>query len=54
LVTPTDIPASATTDVKFTTPNADRYELELLPASGSADALDSIDVILQAAGAVEP
>jgi hypothetical protein len=54
LVTPTDIPASAATDVKFTTPNADRYELELLPASGSDEALDSIDVIVQAAGAVQP
>ena len=52
LVTPTDIAASTTTDVKFTTPNADRYELKLLPASGTGDPLDTVQVIVQAPGAV--
>jgi hypothetical protein len=52
LVTPTDIAASTATDVKFTTPNADRYELKLLPASGTGDPLDTLQVIVQAPGAV--
>ena len=54
LVTPTDIPASVMTGVEFTTPNAGRYELELLPAAGSEEPLDSIDVIVQSPGAVNP
>ena len=52
LVTPTDIAASTMTDVKFTTPNADHYELRLLPASGTGDPLDTLQVIVQAPGAV--
>jgi len=54
LVTPTDIPASVMTDVEFTTPNPGRFELELLPATGSDEPLDTIDVIVQSPGAVNP
>ena len=53
LVTATPIAADGTTDVKFTTPLANVYEGQLLAAEGD-DVVDTVRVVVQAAGGVEP
>ena len=52
LVTATPIAADGTTAVKFTTPLANVYEGQLLAAED--DVVDTIRVVVQAAGGVEP
>ena len=54
LVTDTDVAPSKTTDIKFTTPNANRYELQLRLAGSTGDPIDTLDVIVQSAGGVKP
>ena len=51
LVNPTSIPASTTTVVSFTTPNAGEFEGQLLRAN-SAEVLDTLRVIVRAPGGV--
>ena len=53
LVNPTSIPASMTTVVSFTTPNAGEFEGQLLRAN-SAEVRDTVRVIVRAPGAVAP
>ena len=50
LVTPTTVGASSITDVSFTTPNANRYTLELRVADGTGAPLDTVDVLVQSPG----
>lgn len=53
LVTLTEIPANAVTDVPFTTPNAGEFEGQLLEMD-SADVLDTVRVVVRSAGGVLP
>lgn len=53
LVNPTPIPASTTTVVSFTTPNAGEFEGQLLRAN-STDVLDTVRVVVRSPGAVTP
>ena len=53
LVTATAIAPRATTDVGFTTPRANVYEGQLLPAAGE-EVLDAVRVVVLGPGGVEP
>jgi hypothetical protein len=53
LVTATAVPANKTTDIAFTTPKANTYEGDLL-AADSDKVLDTVDVVVQSPGAVNP
>ncbi len=53
LLTPTPIDANVVTDIKFTTPNANTYEGQLLPAEGD-EVLDTLRVVIRAPGGVAP
>ena len=53
LVNPTAIPASTTTVVSFTTPNAGEFEGQLLGAE-SDEVLATVPVIVRSAGGVSP
>lgn len=53
LVNPTPIPATTTSVVSFTTPNAGEFEGQLLRAN-SADVVDTVRVIVRSTGGVSP
>ncbi len=53
LVTATPIAPSTTTPLGFTTPDAGRYEGQLLAAEGD-EVLDTVAVIVQSPGALQP
>lgn len=53
LLTATAIAAGTTTEINFTTPNAATYEGQLLGAD-TDEVLDTLDVVVQAPGAVQP
>ncbi len=53
LVTPTTIAADMVTEVKFTTPNANTFEGQLLAAEGD-EVLDTLRVVIRSPGGVAP
>lgn len=53
LLAETEIPPATTLAIEFTTPNANVYEARLYPLDGE-EAIDTVRVVVRAAGAVEP